>query len=61
MGKQVDWESLRPIFLDLYTNDTDKGGRPNFDPIIIVKLLFVQIVYNLVDEQVEKEKDNNYR
>ena len=55
MGKQIDWESLRPIFDDLYRNGTDKGGRPNADPIIMVKILFLQSIYNLVDEQVGKE------
>ena len=55
MGEKIDWESLRPIFLDLYVNDTVNGGRPNIDPIIMVKVLFIQSIYNLVDEQVEKE------
>lgn len=35
MGKQIDRESLRPIFNDLYTSDTDKGGGHNFDPVIM--------------------------
>ncbi len=52
---QIDWESLRPIFDDLYVNDTDKGGRPNFDPVMMAKVLFIQSIYNLVDEYVERE------
>ncbi len=55
MGKQIDWESLRPIFDDLYHNDTEKGGRSNIDPIVMVKVLFLQSTYNIVDEQIEKE------
>jgi IS5 family transposase len=55
MGEKIDWDSLRPIFRDLYVNDTVNGGRPNIDPIIMVKALFIQSIYNLVDEQVEKE------
>ena len=31
------------------------GGGPNIDPIIMVKVLFIQSICNLVDEQVEKE------
>ena len=58
MGEKIDWESLRPIFHGLYTNDTVMGGRPNIDPIIMVKVLFIQSTYNLVDEQVEKEMHN---
>ena len=55
MVEKIGWESLRPIFHDLYINDTVKGGRPNIDTIIMVKALFIQSTYNLVDEQVEKE------
>ena len=58
MGEKIDWESLRPIFRDLYVNDTVNGGRPNIDPIIMVKVLFIQSIYNLVDEQAEKEMHN---
>ena len=25
----IDWESLRPLLKDLFTNDTEQGGRPN--------------------------------
>ena len=55
MVEKIGWESLRPIFQDLYINDTVKGGRSNIDTIIMVKALFIQSTYNLVDEQVEKE------
>lgn len=58
MGDLIDWESLRPIFSNLYNNDTEKGGRPNTDPIIMVKILFLQSTYNLVDEAVEREINN---
>ena len=40
---------------DLFTNDTDKGGRPNYDPILMVKILLLQQWYNLSDPQVERE------
>ena len=39
MGEKKDWESLRPIFQNLYINDTVKGGRSNIDPIIMFKAL----------------------
>ncbi|MGC8663185.1 MAG: transposase [Thermoplasmata archaeon] len=52
----IDWESLRPIVSDLYHNDTEKGGRPNIDEIVMVKVLFLQAVYdNPSDEKLEKE------
>ena len=40
---------------DLFTNDTDKGGRPNYDPILMLKILLLQQWYNLSDPQVERE------
>ncbi|EQD75724.1 transposase IS4 family protein, partial [mine drainage metagenome] len=51
----IDWESLRPIVKDLFRNDTDKGGRPNIDEIVMIKTLFLQSMYNLSDESMEKE------
>ncbi|MHB1507124.1 MAG: transposase [Cuniculiplasma sp.] len=38
---------------DLYHNDPDKGGRPNVQIITMVKVLFLQSMFNMVDEQVE--------
>ena len=55
MKKIIDWESLRPLRKDLFINDTDKGGRPNVDEILMVKVLFLQSIYNHVDESVERE------
>jgi transposase, IS5 family len=54
--RQIDWERFRPILTDLYTNDTEKeGGRPNHDPILMVKLLVLQSWYGLGDEETERQ------
>ena len=53
--KLVDWEQFRPIVKNLYTNDTEKGGRPNIDEVIMVKLLVIQQWYGLSDEELERE------
>ena len=55
MEKLVNWEAFRPMLANLYRNNTDIGGRPNNDPILMVKVLFLQSVYNLVDEAMERE------
>ena len=55
MKKIIDWESLRPLLKDLFTNDTEQGGRPNYDEILMVKILFLQSIYNIVDESMETE------
>ena len=54
----IDWESLRPTVKDLYRNDTDKGGRPNIDEIVMIKTLFLQSMYNCSDEAMERELHN---
>ncbi|MEM3844599.1 MAG: transposase, partial [Candidatus Parvarchaeota archaeon] len=47
--------SLRPVLKDLYHNDTEKGGRPNIDEIVMIKSLFLQAIYNISDEVLESE------
>ncbi|EQD28386.1 transposase IS4 family protein [mine drainage metagenome] len=55
MEKLVDWEAFRPMLADLYRNNTDLGGRPNNDPVLMTKTLFLQSTYNLVDEAMERD------
>jgi IS5 family transposase len=55
ISDRIDFERIRPILSDLFTNDTDKGGRPNYDPILMVKILLLQQWYNLSDPQLERE------
>ncbi len=55
ISDRIDFERIRPILSDLYENDTDRGGRPNYDPILMVKILLLQQWYNLSDPQVERE------
>jgi|ACXJ01.1.fsa_nt_gi IS5 family transposase len=58
MEKLINWEAFRPMLTDLYRNNTELGGRPNNDPVLMVKILFLQSTYNLVDEAMEKEIHN---
>ena len=39
----------------LYGDGTEKGGRPNYDPVLMVKILLLQLWCNLSDPQVERE------
>jgi IS5 family transposase len=55
ISDRIDFERIRPILSDLYENDTEKGGRPNYDPILMVKILLLQQWYNLSDPQIERE------
>ena len=54
----IDWELLRSLVKELYRNDTDKGGGPNVDEIVMIKTLFLQSMYNCSDEAMEKELHN---
>ena len=42
ISDRIDFERIRPILSDLYENDTEKGGRSNYDPILMVKILLLQ-------------------
>ncbi|MCL5408395.1 MAG: transposase [Candidatus Thermoplasmatota archaeon] len=55
MKESIDWRVFPPLLKDLYHNDTEEGGRPNIPIINMVKILFLQSLYNLSDQQAEKE------
>ena len=55
ISDRIDFERIKPILANLFSNDTEKGGRPNYDPILMVKILLLQQWYNLSDPQVERE------
>jgi len=53
--KQINWEAFKPILNDLYVNNTERGGRPNHDIVVMVKLLVLQQWYGLSDEETERQ------
>ena len=55
ISDRIDFEKIRTILADLFTNDTEKGGIPNYDPVLMVKILLLQQWYNLSDAQIERE------
>ncbi len=54
----IDWEAFRPILAGLYRNDGPKGGRPNIDEVLMVKLLVLQHWYGLSDPELERQVDD---
>ena len=54
----IDWETFKPIVVGLYTNDGPQGGRPNIDPVVMVKLLVLQQWYALSDPELERQTLN---
>lgn len=50
----VDFELFRPQLLrGLRRSDRGKGGRPPYDPVLMFKILILQALYNLSDDQTE--------
>jgi transposase, IS5 family len=54
INRIVAWEAFRPV-LDaaLKRSARDKGGRPPYDAVLMFRVLVLQALYNLSDEQTE--------
>ena len=55
IGKMIKWEPFRAILEPLYKNKTEKGGRPNIDVLVMMKLLVIQQWKGLSDPALERE------
>ena len=51
----IDWKAFSPIVLDLFCNKTEKGGRPNVDEVIMIKMLVLQHWHGLSDPELERQ------
>ncbi len=51
----IDWKQFKSIVDDLYKNSGPQGGRPNFNPILMVKILIVQGWHTLSDKETERQ------
>lgn len=50
----VPWEIFRkPLAKALKRSDGAKGGRPPYDPVLMFKIMVLQALYNLSDDQAE--------
>ena len=54
INRIVAWEAFRPV-LDaaLKRSAREKGGRPPYDAVLMFRVLVLQALYNLSDEQTE--------
>lgn len=50
----IDWEQFRPTTEALYDNTTEKGGHPNIDSVLMIKILVLQQWYGLSDQATER-------
>ena len=54
VNRLVEWELFRPVLESaIARKDSDKGGRPAFNLVLMFKILVLQALYNLSDEQTE--------
>ena len=51
--ESIDCNAFSPLLNDLYHCDTDNGGRPNIPVKTMIKVLFLQSMFNMVDELAE--------
>ena len=50
----VDWEAFRDDLVDVYAKDRKSpAGRKAFDPLLMLKILILQSLYNLSDDATE--------
>ena len=55
----LEWGRFRPIAEELYDNKTERGGHPNIDCVLMIKILVLQQWYDLSDQRMERELANN--
>ena len=54
LNRVVNWEMFRPILNQVFKKEMrGKGGRPPYDYVMLFKILVLQRIYNLSDEQTE--------
>ncbi|OOZ74118.1 IS5 family transposase [Solemya velum gill symbiont] len=61
LDKTVQWEAFRKLLSPVYRKgDPSKGGRPPFDAVLMFKVLVLQHIYNLSDDQTEFQIRDRY-
>lgn len=61
LDEAVDWKAFRPILKKLRKKkDPRKGGRPPFNDVLMLKVLVLQQLYNLSDDQIEFQIRDRY-
>jgi IS5 family transposase len=54
----INWESFRSIIRNMYANQTERGGRPNNNEIVMFKILVLQQWYGLSDPELERRAND---
>ena len=61
LNKVMDWEQFRSILDEAFEKESKgPGGRPSFDRILMFKILVLQRLYKLSDEQIEFQINDRF-
>ncbi len=61
LERTIDWEAFRALLGSVYKNsDPSKSGRPPYDAVLMFKVLVLQHLYNLSDDQTEFQIRDRY-
>ncbi len=61
LSRIVDWEVFRPVLMKIRQKPAKgPGGRPPYDVVLMFKVLVLQHLYNLADEQTEYQIRDRY-
>jgi IS5 family transposase len=53
LAAMINWDGLRPMLESIRYESGEKGGRPGIDPVVMVKCLILQSLYNIADDSCE--------
>lgn len=54
LNKMIRWEIFQPLLNRIFAKEPKgKGGRPHYDYLLMFKILILQRLYNVSDEQME--------
>lgn len=51
----IDWVPIGSLLEEMYHNKSEKGGRPNFDVLMMFRILILQEWYGLNDLEVRRQ------
>lgn len=53
LSEIINWDSLLPLIKSIHFKSGFKGGRPGLYPLVVIKSILLQSLYNLSDDSCE--------
>lgn len=53
LSASIPWESFRPLLEQGYAHERSNAGRKRIDPVILFKMLVLQQLFHLRDEELQ--------